>query len=274
MKNIKLDFLWEILCEKPTKVWLALPIEAPNQEVLKVDIPKRPDKKIKKELYYYIFFQLSRTTKINAQIILKLNKISKYKESKKQVNNRFLKNNSILQTDKIKPLALKLQDPRKFYNWIIKNIKFPKNLSKYLVDLNWTENAFNVLNNKEGECTGKSLLFVSLCRSIGIPARIVNGYFLKSGNISLLNSKVDKKSLEIHTWAEFFDGAYWIPVDCSLAREEKKDYFGEFEDYRITVSKDMNFRLIRNGIIPFLQIGEIKPKDSINSNIKTKIRVR
>ena len=75
----------------------------------------------------------------------------------------------------------------------------------------------------------------------------------------------------MHQWAEFYDGKSWVPVDCSLAQEEKKDFFGKFDDYRIIISKDMNFRLIKNGILPFLQIGNIKPKES---NILLKVNTK
>ena len=200
-----------------------------------------------------------------------MKKISKYKEINE---GNFLEDDKLLQIGKIKPLALELKTPQNFYEWIVKNIKFPEDLSKYLKDLNWAENALDVLKNKRGECLGKSLLFVSLCRAVGIPARIVSGYFIKNGSISLLNAKFDKDSLELHQWAEFFDGNFWIPVDCSLAQEEMKDYFGKFHEYRIIISKDINIKLIEDNFIPFLQIGEIKPKDLNNSNILVSIEIK
>ncbi len=267
MLTVELRISWEILCQNPSKVWLALPIETTHQKIIQINTPKKIKKKIKKELYHYIYLETYKKERIQSKIILELNKISKYKDD---FNNRFLKNNKILRIEKIKPLAIKLKTPRKFYKWIIKNIKFPRDLSKYLKNLNWTETAPDVLIKREGECAGKSLLFVSLCRAIGIPARIVSGYFLKSGQISLFNAKFNKESLELHQWAEFFDKGYWIPVDCSLAQEEGKEYFGKFDDYRVVISKDVNLKLIRDGIIPFLQIGEIRPKEFF-SNIVTKI---
>ena len=271
MLKIRLEILWKILCKKHSKVWLALPIDTANQRIIKIKIDRKPKKKVKKEFYSYIYFETPKTTKIKAELSLELNKISKYKDV---VNKKFLKNNKILRIDKTKLLATKLKTPKKFYKWIIENVKFPKDLSKYLTNLNWTETAVDVLRNKEGECGGKSLLFVSLCRAVGIPARLVSGYFLKSGEISLFNASLDKNSLELHQWAEFYDGNCWVPVDCSLAQEEGKNYFGKFDDYRVVVSKDMNFRLENDETVPFLQIGKIKPKDLNNTNIIKIIKVR
>jgi transglutaminase-like putative cysteine protease len=257
MKKFKIKFVWEIKCKEKCNVWLALPIQTPHQKILNLNISKEPEKIINKDLYSYLYFKTNNREKIECNLELVLKKISKYKDI---CNNRFLKDNRLLQLKKIRPMALKLGTPKNFYEWIINNIKFPRDLSKYLSNLNWIESSWNVLKNKEGECGGKSLLFVSLCRSVGIPARIVSGYFLKSGKINLLNAKFDKNSLELHQWSEFFDGKFWVPVDCSLAQEENRNYFGKFHEYRIVISKDINIKLIKNGYIPFLQIGEIKPK--------------
>ena len=56
-----------------------------------------------------------------------------------------------------------------------------------------------------GECCDYVALFVSLCRSSGIPARAVAGYGF------------GKEGWELHVWAEFHaTGIGWIPCDPSL----------------------------------------------------------
>ena len=57
-----------------------------------------------------------------------------------------------------------------------------------------------------GDCTEYTLLFVSLARSLGMPAREAFG----------LKYSVDPyPTFTQHAWAEVFDGEYWISVDPS-----------------------------------------------------------
>ena len=69
------------------------------------------------------------------------------------------------------------------------------------------------LEKKSGDCDDLSFLFVSLCRSLGIPARFVRGYLLTlSSNGSAL--------AVAHAWSEVYVGGSlgnngWIPVECS-----------------------------------------------------------
>ncbi len=63
-----------------------------------------------------------------------------------------------------------------------------------------------VLDVSKGACADYQALFISLCRSAGIPARQVNGNWLRP----------DKTTP--HCWAEVFLSPYgWIPVDVSYA---------------------------------------------------------
>ena len=45
MKKIGLNIKWEILCLKPSKIWLALPIQTPEQKILHFNISEKPIKK-------------------------------------------------------------------------------------------------------------------------------------------------------------------------------------------------------------------------------------
>ena len=73
----------------------------------------------------------------------------------------------------------------------------------------WKKNessAIRVLENMAGDCTEYTLLFVSLARSLGMPAREAFG----------LKYSVDPyPTFTQHAWAEVFDGEYWISVDPS-----------------------------------------------------------
>jgi hypothetical protein len=61
-----------------------------------------------------------------------------------------------------------------------------------------------VLENKAGDCTEHSLLFVALARSAGVPAREVGGLAFVGGSKPLFGW---------HAWAEIHDGKQWVTVD-------------------------------------------------------------
>ena len=65
---------------------------------------------------------------------------------------------------------------------------------------------------KTGDCDDLSFLYISLCRSLGIPARFIRGYLVEEtdGTVSAV----------AHAWAEVFVGGNignkgWIPVECA-----------------------------------------------------------
>ncbi|MFH1637535.1 MAG: transglutaminase-like domain-containing protein [Candidatus Woesearchaeota archaeon] len=66
-----------------------------------------------------------------------------------------------------------------------------------------------VLENKIGMCDEKSNLFISLARTVGIPARFIGG--VAYSNI--------KSSMGEHGWAEvYFPGEGWVPVDPTFGQ--------------------------------------------------------
>ena len=70
-----------------------------------------------------------------------------------------------------------------------------KNLRK-TYDAN-ADDALTVLENKAGDCTEHTLLFTTLARAAGIPARQVGGVVYVGG---------DKPSFGWHAWSEIHDG--------------------------------------------------------------------
>ncbi len=64
------------------------------------------------------------------------------------------------------------------------------------------------LRRKEGACRDLAVLFIDLCRSLGLASRFVSGYKFDPGS---------KDSFELHAWAEvFLPGAGWRGYDPSL----------------------------------------------------------
>ena len=75
-------------------------------------------------------------------------------------------------------------------------------------DSNNVQQAATTIQCKTGDCDDLSFLYISLCRSIGIPARLVRGFL------------VNKEGLEAHAWVEVYVGGNvgksgWIPVECA-----------------------------------------------------------
>jgi transglutaminase-like putative cysteine protease len=62
-----------------------------------------------------------------------------------------------------------------------------------------------VLANKHGDCGEVSLLFITMARCAGVPARWQSGWMLHPGDINL------------HDWAQvYYEGIGWVPVDQSF----------------------------------------------------------
>jgi len=64
------------------------------------------------------------------------------------------------------------------------------------------------LQRKTGDCDDLSFLYISLCRSIGIPSRFIRGFL------------VEENSAVPHAWLEIFVGgdigdSGWIPIECA-----------------------------------------------------------
>jgi transglutaminase-like putative cysteine protease len=69
-----------------------------------------------------------------------------------------------------------------------------------------------VIKERHGDCGQVALLYISLMRTLGIPARWESGWMLHPGEKNL------------HDWAEvYFEGVGWVPVDVSFGRYTKSN---------------------------------------------------
>ena len=125
-----------------------------------------------------------------------------------------------------KGLNSQLSKAQAFYNWV--DNTFPwASAREYSTIPNIPE---YVLKNRHGDCGQVSLLFITLCRSAGIPARFQSGLMMHPGEDGL------------HDWAEIWlDGYGWIPVDQSFGGEY---YMGAIDSYRLVVNNDFGRTLI------------------------------
>ena len=91
-----------------------------------------------------------------------------------------------------------------------------------------------VLDNHHGDCGQVTLLFLTLCRSLGSPAHFQGGFMLHPGEENL------------HDWGEIYVPEYgWVPVDQSFgipayAKNEQETYFffGGIDSFRMIVNND------------------------------------
>ena len=85
--------------------------------------------------------------------------------------------------------------------WVYKNLR-------KTYDAN-ADDALTVLENKAGDCTEHTLLFTTLARAAGIPARQVGGVVYVGG---------EHPSFGWHAWSEIHDGGQWVTVDPTFGQ--------------------------------------------------------
>lgn len=90
-----------------------------------------------------------------------------------------------------------------------------------------------VLSERHGDCGQVTLLYITLARALGIPARWESGWMLHPGEKNL------------HDWAEtYFEGTGWVPTDISFGRTQNKElrkYYKTGTDiYRMATNRSVN----------------------------------
>lgn len=92
------------------------------------------------------------------------------------------------------------------YSYVKENITYDKALSNQMNknDVTGQENqsAIAIFNNKKGVCEGMSKLYAAMCRSVGLPVKIVIGTYD--------NGKVRSEG---HAWNEVFINGKWKIFD-------------------------------------------------------------
>ncbi len=137
----------------------------------------------------------------------------------------------------------RIKDPvamgKAIYEWVVENTVFDplmKNVSNV--------NIATMLESGDlsSRSTGIALLFVGLCRAVGIPARPVFGLRIDSSRLfGSLGASGDLSTAQ-HCRAEFYTPGYgWIPVDPSdVRRAIREEPLSNF-DPKLTVLKKLLF---------------------------------
>lgn len=121
---------------------------------------------------------------------------------------------------------------RRVYDWVTKNVKYSY-MREYLYLDNIPE--FAALNGR-GDCGVMALLFITLCRRLGIPAKWESG------------SQVQPGSIGSHDWAMFYVEPYgWLYADPSFGGGALRrgceplwnHYFGNLDPFRLVANNDV-----------------------------------
>ena len=155
---------------------------------------------------------------------------------------------------------------KKCYDWIASHIKY-----SYAIEYSTIRNISDYCRSKGyGDCGQEALLFITLCRLNGIPARWQSGWNIFPGNKSN------------HDWSEIYLAPYgWMPVDPYMGiwamryantlkpdqkRELRDFYFGGLDQYRMIANSDHSQtlnppkRTLRSDDVDF-QRGELEAGD-------------
>jgi len=122
-----------------------------------------------------------------------------------------------------------LERAHRIFLWVCQNIDYNAE-EEYGIIPSLTVKA---LTTRLGDCGVQSMLFITMCRCAGIPARWQSGW------------QTQRVGWNMHDWCEIYiDSFGWIPVDPSYGLRQSDDprvrefYFGGIDAYRMIVNTD------------------------------------
>ena len=127
---------------------------------------------------------------------------------------------------------------KKCFDWIADNIKY-----SFAIEYSTIRNISDYCrSHRYGDCGQEALLFITLCRLNGVPARWQSGWNTFPGGE------------DIHDWSEIYLAPYgWMPVDPYMGiwamryastytpeqkREVRDFYFGGLDQWRMAANSD------------------------------------
>ena len=142
-----------------------------------------------------------------------------------------------LATEIVKDEKNPLLKAKKIYDYITQNVQYSY-VRPYVSIVNIPEyGAYNL----KGDCGVQALLFITLCRIVGIPAKWQSGLY------------VTPYSVGPHDWAQFYIEPYgWLFADLSFsgsayrARNERRwnFYFGNLDPFRMVANSEFHYDLL------------------------------
>lgn len=119
-----------------------------------------------------------------------------------------------------------LEKARRIYDYITTHLMYSFVRDYFSI----TELVDYTASGWKGDCGLQALLFITLCRISGVPARWQSGLYAKPGDVGS------------HDWAMFYVEEYgWLFADCSFGgsaarmgcEERREFYFGNLDPYRM-----------------------------------------
>jgi len=240
------------------EVWIPLPISTPSQEVRNLRVESPYPGSIRREsehgnAYYYFSVDEPRPGPLAVRVrfeatrheIVRTAARSEEDRPDAAVLRRYLRpERFVTLSPRVRELARQVTwghdtpegKARAIYEYVVNAMVYDKTAP------GWgngdTERACDV---QKGNCTDFHSLFMSLARAVGIPARFIIGFPLKSD--------ADGTIPGYHCWAEFYlPEKGWIPVDASDASKstdaDRRDYlFGNLDPDRIQFTMGRDLRL-------------------------------
>ncbi len=122
-----------------------------------------------------------------------------------------------------------LRRASRIFHWVCENIRYCAEMEYSTIE-NLSGKA---LASRRGDCGVQGMLFITLCRAAGVPARWQSGWETKPSGWNM------------HDWAEFYVAPWgWLPADPSYGLQDHDDprvrefYCGHMDAYRMIVNLD------------------------------------
>jgi CubicO group peptidase (beta-lactamase class C family) len=118
---------------------------------------------------------------------------------------------------------------KRLFRWVCENVRYCAEM-EYSTIFNLSDKA---VTTRRGDCGVQALLFITLCRAAGVPARWQSGW------------ETQPIGWNMHDWAEFYVAPWgWLPADPSYGLQAHHDprvrefYCGGMDPYRMIVNLD------------------------------------
>jgi hypothetical protein len=127
------------------------------------------------------------------------------------------------------------------YTYIVKNIKYDFDGAKDGI-VSQRKGALQTLKDKKGLCLDFTDLYIALARSVGIPAREVDGYAYSKNLITTPVLQDIGDSDFLHSWVQYYSPQNgWISIDPTWGATSGLDFFSKLDNNHLAfVIKGIN----------------------------------
>ena len=117
------------------------------------------------------------------------------------------------------------------YDYVVKNLKYDFNvINEENVTRKGAKEALTTKDIKSTACMEFTDSFIALARSLGIPAREIDGYAFSNTDVNTPLSVNLKGGDLLHAWPEFYDpNLGWVQVDPTWENTSGIDYFTKLD---------------------------------------------